>query len=191
MPWREGGGKGWTRGAGPLDCAAMFGRKATQIHDPFGGPPPKVAKIAFQPPLIFLGSIVVGTALHTFTRGEGWNGGVLQIILGILIGAAGIALSMWSIRQYQIADTSPDPREEAKALIDTGPYARSRNPLYVAMALMQVGLGTAIDEPLIVWLVLPALFLIRHGVIAAEEKYLEEMFGDQYLAYRKRVRRWF
>ncbi len=191
MPRVPAGGKGWTAAGRTLDCAAMFGRKATQEHDPFGGPPPRLAKIAFQPPLIFLGAIVLGTAFHTFTRAEGWNGGVPQVILGILIGAAGIALSMWAIRQYQVADTSPDPKQEARALIETGPYARSRNPLYLAMMLMQVGLGTAIDEPLIVWFSLPALFLIRHGVIAQEEKYLAEMFGDVYLAYKKRVRRWF
>lgn len=168
----------------------MFGRKATQIHDPEGGPPPKVAKIAFNPPLIFMGSIVIGTALNTFTRAEGWGGGTLQVALGILIGVAGIALSMWAIRQYQIANTSPDPREEAEALIETGPYARSRNPLYVAMILMQVGLGTALDQPLIVWMVLPAFLFVWFGVVEPEEKYLAEMFGERYRNYRQRVRRW-
>lgn len=168
----------------------MFGRKATQIHDPEGGPPPKVAKIFAPPPLIFFGSILLGTALHTLTRAEGWDGGWPQAALGIAIGTAGLALSMWAIQQFRTADTSPDPREETKRLIETGPFRFTRNPLYLAMTLMQVGLGTAIDRPLIVWFAIPAFLLIWFGVVEGEERYLQEMFGDSYRAYRDRVRRW-
>jgi len=168
----------------------MFGRKATQIHDPEGGPPPKVAKIFAAPTLIYFCFILLGTALHTFTRAEGWDGGWPQTVLGILIGGAGIALSMWAIQQFRIADTSPDPREETTALIESGPFRFTRNPLYLAMTLMQVGLGLAIDRPLIAWLAIPAFLLIWFGVVEGEERYLKEVFGERYADYRKRVRRW-
>lgn len=168
----------------------MFGRKATQIHDPEGGPPPKVAKIFAAPPLIYFGFILLGTALHTFTRAEGWQGGTPQTVLGIVLGLVGIGLSMWAIQQFRTADTSPDPREETTALIETGPFRFTRNPLYLAMTLMQVGLGVAIDRPLIVWLAIPAFLIIWFGVVEGEERYLTDMFGDRYGEYRKRVRRW-
>ena len=103
----------------------------------------------------------------------------------------GVALSFWTIQQYRRAKTSPDPKHQAKALVTEGPYRYSRNPLYIATALMHVGFGIAVNMPGIVFAVIPALYILRRGVVLREEVYLEDLFGEEYLSYKAAVRRWF
>ena len=71
-----------------------------------------------------------------------------------------------------------------------GPYSISRNPIYIALSLIHLGIGVLSDSLWVVGLIVPALLTIRYGVIAREERYLDAKFGDDYRRYKASVRRW-
>ncbi len=86
--------------------------------------------------------------------------------------------------------TSPDIDQPTKRLVTEGPFRYTRNPIYISFALIYLGITAAMNA-LAALAVLPvALGAIHWGVIAREEKYLERKFGDEYLRYKGRVRRW-
>jgi protein-S-isoprenylcysteine O-methyltransferase Ste14 len=76
-------------------------------------------------------------------------------------------------------------------VVSGGPYSHSRNTIYVAMVLIYAGIGVAVDGPWILGLLVPLVAVMRYGVIAAEERYMEAKFGDAYRRYKDSVRRWF
>ncbi|MNC99668.1 hypothetical protein D3C83_180330 [compost metagenome] len=75
-------------------------------------------------------------------------------------------------------------------VVSRGPYALSRNPIYVGFALFQVGLGLWTNRLAVVLMVVPAVIATGVVVIRREERYLERKFGAAYLEYKTRVRRW-
>jgi protein-S-isoprenylcysteine O-methyltransferase Ste14 len=75
-------------------------------------------------------------------------------------------------------------------LVTTGIHGWSRNPIYVGMFLIYGGIGIAVRSPWILILAPPLAIVMRYGVVAREEAYLEERFGDAHRAYKTRVRRW-
>ena len=87
------------------------------------------------------------------------------------------------------AGVDPDPNEPTAAIVATGPYALSRNPIYVSFNVGYVGIGFIVNT---VWpiAVLPVgIALLYYGVIARDESYLERVFGDEYRRYKARARR--
>ncbi len=150
----------------------------------------QVPKLVAPPPAIFAVAIIVGAIVNRAYGFGGGGGGVWSFGGGAVI-VLGVALSFWSIQQYRRANTSPDPKHRAEALVTGGPYRYSRNPIYIATALMQVGFGIAVNMPGVVFAVIPALYILRKGVILREEAYLEELFGEEYKDYKSQVRRWF
>ena len=103
---------------------------------------------------------------------------------------AGILFSAWSNRTMFRAGEDPDPYGPSTAIVDTGPYARSRNPIYVSFNVVCVGIAFVANT---VWLIIfmpVGVALLYYGVIAREERYLERTLGDEYLQYKARVRRW-
>jgi protein-S-isoprenylcysteine O-methyltransferase Ste14 len=77
------------------------------------------------------------------------------------------------------------------ALVTVGPFRYSRNPIYMALTLLDVGVALLINALWILLLVIPAVLVLRYGVIAREEAYLTRKFGDAYRQYTTQVRRWF
>ena len=75
-------------------------------------------------------------------------------------------------------------------LVTSGIHGWSRNPIYVGMFLVYIGIGIGVRSPWIVILTLPLAIILRDGVVAREEAYLERRFGDTYRGYKARVRRW-
>jgi protein-S-isoprenylcysteine O-methyltransferase Ste14 len=75
------------------------------------------------------------------------------------------------------------------AIVESGPYGFTRNPIYLAMFLGLIGLAIAFDTLWLLMLV-PFGLIISYGVVAREKAYLERKFGDVYRDYRSRVRRW-
>lgn len=88
------------------------------------------------------------------------------------------------------AGTNLHPGSPAKALVVTGPFAFSRNPLYVARTLLYLGLAFAMDTLWPILALAPLLGVMHYGVIRREERYLDERFGSAYRQYQARVRRW-
>ena len=108
--------------------------------------------------------------------------------LGLLV--SGIALMSWSFVTLIRADTTVIPWEQVSAIVDTGPFRLSRNPIYLADALTYLG-GTLLIHSWWPLLALPGIVLLmRRKVIDREERYLTELFGDTYRQYQLHVRRW-
>ncbi len=153
------------------------------------GSPPDHAGVRFPPPLIFLIPLLAGLSYDSrWFDGQlatlGWNlaGGVLVLI--------GFGLLAVSAPRFRRAGTSIEPWKPTSNIIDDGIYGRSRNPIYLAMAFVYAGLSIAAASLPALLLLIPTLFVIRHYVIAREEAYLEAKFGEEYIGYKARVRRW-
>lgn len=110
--------------------------------------------------------------------------------LGLLPAAAGLAILGRSILQFRRAGTTVEPFQKASELVQTGLYAYSRNPIYLAMVLCLLGIAILLGS-LTPFLVIPLFaWLIQRNVILAEEQMLEANFGESYRQYKMRVRRW-
>ncbi len=142
-----------------------------------------------KPPFIYLGFIALGAAADF-----AWPAPFLplgaQLAAGFLLIAAGVALAAACLRQLHRAGTTHKVEEATTRIVTEGPYRLSRNPIYVGLASIHAGVGLAADSPWILAGLPPALLVIRWGVIAREEAYLERKFGEAYLAYKATARRW-
>jgi protein-S-isoprenylcysteine O-methyltransferase Ste14 len=155
-------------------------------------PPRDNAGIRVYPPAIYLAALAAGFALQYV-----WpiplvpsRLGLAARIAGASLLVAGFALALWAIGIFQAAKTSPHPMRSTTALAFGGPYRFTRNPMYLSLAVMSVG-ASLVGNALWPLLFLPlALAVIRRAVIDKEERYLEGKFGDEYLAFKARVRRW-
>jgi protein-S-isoprenylcysteine O-methyltransferase Ste14 len=136
------------------------------------------------PPAIFLIAFLIGAACRNFLPRVG------SPIAGSVLAVIGVAIGGWAFTQMQRARTNIDPYKPATALVTSGPYRFTRNPIYLAMTLLYV--AAAISFRIIPALILLpiAILLLQFGVIRREERYLEAKFGDRYREYRSRVRRW-
>jgi protein-S-isoprenylcysteine O-methyltransferase Ste14 len=144
------------------------------------------------PPLIYLGTLLLGLILHALfpVRLVRFLPRIARAVLGgSLIGFA-VTMITLAFRAMQRAHTNVDPFQPTTALVVEGPFEFTRNPLYLSMTLIYTGV-TILVNALWALLLLPvALIVIRKGVIEREERYLEQKFGEQYLHYKARVRRW-
>ncbi len=95
-----------------------------------------------------------------------------------------------AIRQFRAAGTNVETWRPTEAIVTRGVYARTRNPIYLAMLAIYTGIALGVDSAWLLALVIPLALVLRYGVIAREERYLEAKFGEPYRAYRATVRRW-
>ncbi len=143
----------------------------------------------FYPPVLLLVAVVLMVALHYVLPVARWLAwpwralGALPIAVAVLVG-------FWGAVQFRRHDTTIIPFEQSTALIAKGPYRYSRNPLYISMTLILVGLWILLGSlspvvvvPLFVW-------WISSRFIANEERHLEAQFGRTYLDYKTKVKRW-
>ena len=108
---------------------------------------------------------------------------------GVLLFTAG-ALAISGERAFRASGTNVDPRSPALKLVETGPYRFTRNPMYLGMVTLQLGLALALSLD---WALIGApllLALLHFGVVLREETYLTEKFGAPYANYLSRTRRW-
>jgi protein-S-isoprenylcysteine O-methyltransferase Ste14 len=142
------------------------------------------------PPFIFcvaLGVAILLQRVHSLTfpflplRTQ-WTGTALINLSGIL--ALWAAFYMWKAR------TPINPLRPTKALVISGPYHFSRNPLSISLIILYVGLSLRLNTLWPLLLMPPLLIIFHYGVILREERYLEEKFGDVYRNYKMVVRRW-
>jgi protein-S-isoprenylcysteine O-methyltransferase Ste14 len=108
----------------------------------------------------------------------------------IVEGGAGVALARSFVTAFRRARTPVAPYRPTTAIVTTGPYVFSRNPAYLGMALAYAGIAVAAEALWVLAVLVPTLIVIDRGVIAAEERYLERKFGEEYLRYKARTRRW-
>jgi protein-S-isoprenylcysteine O-methyltransferase Ste14 len=157
--------------------------------------PPKgtqaVAQLGvFRPPLVYLASIVVGLALHW-----AWPlrlpPGVPAVSLGIVLIATSVLLFGYSVKLFRAADTPVPAWKPTTAIVRTGPYRVSRNPIYLAFSLFQLGVAIWIGSWWLIGTLVLAVAIMNWIVVPREERYLESRFGAEYRDYKDSVRRWF
>jgi protein-S-isoprenylcysteine O-methyltransferase Ste14 len=151
-----------------------------------------VAGVVMRPPRLFLAAILLGLAADRgLPISHGVHAGrVDHLIGGGALMALGIALMVAAIRGFRRAGTPVPTVEPTTALVTTGPHGWSRNPIYLGMYLIYAGIGVMAASTGMLMLLLPLIVIMRYGVVAREEAYLERRFGDAYRNYTSRVRRW-
>jgi len=148
-----------------------------------------VAKRRILPPVWFLAAIVLMAALHWFVPIDRWHVPALRWLGGAIV-AAGFALTVASARLFARHGTAIRPFDRSSALVISGPYRFTRNPMYVGLVAMLIGLALMLESlsPLLVVAAFARIIATRF--IAVEERMLDERFGTAYAEYRARVRRW-
>ena len=139
-------------------------------------------------PIVYLASILAGFGLNTVWPVEVFPRAIKS--LGGLLTVLAVALFVLSVREFRRARTPIRTRKPVTAVIRTGPYRFSRNPIYLSFTLLQLGLGTWANSAWVVGMLIPTLVLMSYGVIAREERYMAQKFGEEYLRYTAAVRRW-
>jgi protein-S-isoprenylcysteine O-methyltransferase Ste14 len=147
------------------------------------------AGVVAPPPLIYLGVLIFGLLLNRrfpigflprrIARSLGWS------LLG-----GGMLLLGWFERAMRQADTPTSPYKPVEHIATEGPFRYTRNPGYLAMAMIYAGIASLANALWAVLLLPVALLVIQRGVIEREERYLEGKFGEEYLSYKEQVRRW-
>ena len=150
--------------------------------------PPDHPDLPVKPPLVFLVSIVIGVGTHHLAPMRAGPAGRASV--GVAIVALAVALLVWAALSFRSRRTPLEPWKPTTAIVDFGPFAFSRNPVYLAFALIQVGFGLWTDRLAVVAMVVPALLATNAWIVPREEAYLERKFGAEYVGYRRRVRRW-
>ena len=148
-----------------------------------------ISGVVAPPPFIFLAGLAVGFGLEALLPGSSVPDAVGWILGGVLL-VAGIVLLFSFERAFQQRRTPANPWRPTTAIATDGPYRLTRNPAYVGMALVYIGIALCSQA---LWVLLPlpvVLAIIDRGVIAREERYLERKFGQEYLDYKQNVRRW-
>lgn len=140
------------------------------------------------PPIIYAAAGVAAWGLHQ----------VLPIkiatqnleIPGYVVLGLGGSLALWALAIMRKSETSPNPSKPTQALVTTGPFRFSRNPLYLGMMFLFIGLGLVLNTLWVAALFPVLLVVMLFGVIFREERYLLLRFGGKYLKYKVSVRRW-
>jgi protein-S-isoprenylcysteine O-methyltransferase Ste14 len=157
---------------------------------------PEIAGVIARPILMFPAALLLGFAVEHLLRLPfpisriGIMHWISAAIAGSLI-LIGIALFAAGARGFSRAATPLPTNQSARALVTTGIYRWTRNPIYLAFFLVYGGVGIVVRSPWILILALPLAVIMRYGVVAREETYLEGKFGETYRAYKAGVRRWF
>lgn len=145
--------------------------------------------VRFPPPLIYLGFLLAGLAadrllgLPSPQIPASWLFGAVPILAGIALIAAALGI-------FRRHGTAPEPWRPSSAFVATGIYRWTRNPMYLGMALVHLGLAIGLESLGALALLPVALVIVQIQVIAREERYLDARFGEAYRDYRRRVRRW-
>jgi protein-S-isoprenylcysteine O-methyltransferase Ste14 len=143
------------------------------------------------PPMIYVGAVLAGVALQVV-----WPVGLPEwlrpvgALLGLAVMAVGVMIDVLAIRTLARAGTTVMPHQASARLVTTGPYALSRNPIYLGNTLALSGLALIFEVPWFVPMAFLAALLVQELAIKREERHLAAKFGADWTAYAARVRRW-
>jgi protein-S-isoprenylcysteine O-methyltransferase Ste14 len=145
--------------------------------------------IRVPPPLIYLLALLLGLLLNRRLHVPFLSRGVARVHGWPLVGG-GVALAAWFLRTMHGADTTRRTDKPVSSLVQDGPFRYSRNPGYLSLAIIYAGVAILRNALWAILLLPLVLYVIQRELIEREERYLERTFGEEYLAYKRRVRRW-
>ncbi len=143
-----------------------------------------------RPPIAWALAILAGLGIDWLYPLPFVAASVPRVWVGGAVFAAGFALAVWAIVTIRKAGSRVETGMPTTTIISSGPYGFMRNPIYLGMFLGQTGLAVGFNSLWVLAMLVPFYLVIRYGVVAREEAYLERKFGGVYLGYKSRVRRW-
>jgi protein-S-isoprenylcysteine O-methyltransferase Ste14 len=145
--------------------------------------------IRLPPPLIYVVPLILGRILDRRRHVPFLPRGVARG-LGFSLLGGGAVLNGWFLRTIRNTDVPIRTDKPVPRLITEGPFRYSRNPSYLALAMIYAGIASVRNSLWAILLLPLVVMVIQREVIGREERYLERAFGEEYLAYRAQVRRW-
>lgn len=147
-------------------------------------------RLIAPPPVLYIGALLLGVVIHVLSPISIFSATPAhEILAGFLLVLSG-AFARWAFLTMRRLGTTANPKKLSEALVTDGPFRISRNPIYVAMTGLYLGLAFLVNSAWPLILLAPLLIVMQWGVILREERYLSGEFGSEYTAYSSRVRRW-
>ena len=151
----------------------------------------KAAQVWFFPPYLVLLGLIISFLLEFLVyRNQIFDNSIIFRFLGIILTIAAILLFVKSVRIFNLRKEKLHPRSISTQIFKDGPFQFSRNPIYLAMFVLLIGVGLTLNSLWFLYSGLVVAIMLHYGVIIPEENYLEKEFGKDYLEYKKTVRRW-
>jgi protein-S-isoprenylcysteine O-methyltransferase Ste14 len=174
----------WGGTRGVASASSTFPGMAAHYGGRIRVPPPAIYVV------VFLVALWLEAALYRIRIVGGVERSVPLVTVGAALVTAGVLLAAWGAWTFRRHHTAVLPFQRASTLVRTGPYRYTRNPMYLGMTLAHLG-GAVILNAMwpIILLPMTLVFLVR-TVIRHEEEHLWKEFGEDYVQYRKAVRRW-
>ncbi len=147
------------------------------------------ASVKFPPPLVFILWMGLGYGVNFLLPLEIGNfAGIHYMGMGIVL--LGLFIVIFALRSFKQAETHIEPWKPTTKIISSGIYAYSRNPIYGAFCFISIGTGILLNSFWILLSFIPSTIVVNIIAIKKEEVYLENKFGDEYIRYKRKVRRW-
>ncbi len=143
------------------------------------------------PPAVLLLFIAGGYGLQRLLPIGSGKPPTESVIAGNALMVIAFGIALLGAREMFKARTAIHPGGRASALVTSGIYRRTRNPIYLSFLFFIIGLGLAFANPWMILLAPLLLLYVQERIIKREEGYLTQRFGPEYIAYRNKVRRWF
>jgi protein-S-isoprenylcysteine O-methyltransferase Ste14 len=142
-----------------------------------------------RPPFVYLASIALGLVVH-YAWPVRFVPPTDNTPVGVMLTLLAVGLFVAAVRTFRAAGTPIPGNQPTTAIVRRGPYRFSRNPIYLAFSLFQLGLSVWVNSLGLLITLIPAVAIMALVVIPREEHYLEARFPSEYSSYRARVRRW-
>lgn len=147
-------------------------------------------KLPTLPPVIFGIPVMLGALVHLFI----WRGavidGVIGLVIGIILISVGLLIIAWTWRVMRAHGEHPEPHLATRTLVTSGPFKRTRNPIYSGFLLIGAGMAISLNAMAMLVSVFFGVALLTALVIRREEAYLERKFGEAYIEYAQKAGRW-
>jgi len=142
------------------------------------------------PPVIFGVPVFIGALIHVLIWRSEIIGGIIGIVIGVILVVVGTLLIYWAWRTMRSHGEHPEPGQPTETLVTTGPFKRTRNPIYSGFLLIAAGLAISLNAMAMLISVFFGVAALTALVIRREEAYLEREFGEVYTKYERRTGRW-
>ena len=146
--------------------------------------------VVIHPPIALGMAIIFALAANWVYPLPFLPAGIAHIELGLIVIVGGFLLVRWAVQTFRKAKTNLLTNQATLAIVSTGPFAYSRNPIYVGALIGLIGFAIAVNSLWFLVALVVIFFVLQFGVIAREEAYLTRKFGQTYLDYKAKVRPW-
>lgn len=147
------------------------------------------AGVIIFPPILFICAIALGVAIG-YIFPVAFLPFYIVLILGIVLLIIAIVLLRRSVRALAIHKTTVNPSGVTTAIVTSGIYKHTRNPIYISFTLIYISALVMTNAWWGFLLLVPLLIIVQKGIVEREEKYLTQKFGEEYLKYKSEVKRW-